>query len=95
MPRPRGPWTSRPVGTAAPPEPPGPVRVGWVFILLYTLAYAGAALLFLAPLLVSGAPGVAPLILDASAGSYGTLFTVAGACAICGAVAVLPIKGVR
>ena len=30
-----------------------PGRVGWGFILLYTLAYAGAALMLLAPLLVS------------------------------------------
>ena len=32
---------------------PGPERVGWGFIGLYTLAYTGTSLLFLAPLLVS------------------------------------------
>ncbi len=31
----------------------GPAAVGWTFISLYALAYAGGALLFLAPLLVS------------------------------------------
>ena len=37
-------------------------RVGWVFIVLYTLAYAGASLLFLAPLLVSLALRVNSLV---------------------------------
>ena len=32
---------------------PGPARVGWPFVSLYALSYAGGALLFLAPLLVS------------------------------------------
>ncbi len=41
------------------------------------------------------APAVAPAILSVSGGSYGVLFTVAGACALCGAAAILPIKGVR
>jgi MFS family permease len=41
------------------------------------------------------APGIAPAILDMSGGSYGVLFTVAGACAICGAVAILPIRAAR
>ncbi len=35
------------------PGPPAPHRVGWGFISLYTLAYVGTVLLFLAPLLVS------------------------------------------
>jgi len=41
------------------------------------------------------APGIAPTILNLSGGSYGILFTVAGACAICGAVAILPIRAAR
>ena len=41
------------------------------------------------------APAVAPLILAASAGSYAVLYTVAGACALLAAAAVLPIRGVR
>jgi MFS family permease len=41
------------------------------------------------------APAIAPGILDLGGGSYGVLFTVAGACAIAGAAAVLPIKAVR
>jgi MFS family permease len=41
------------------------------------------------------APGIAPAILHLSGGNYGILFTVAGACAIIGATAVLPITSVR
>lgn len=41
------------------------------------------------------APGIAPAILKAGDGSYGVLFTVAAGCAVAGAAAVLPIKGVR
>jgi MFS family permease len=41
------------------------------------------------------APAVAPAILDLGGGSYRVLFTVAGASAIAGAVAILPVKGVR
>jgi MFS family permease len=41
------------------------------------------------------APGIAPAILHLSGGSYGVLFTAAGACAIIGAAAVLPITSVR
>ena len=41
------------------------------------------------------APGIAPTILNLSGGSYGILFTVAGACAISGAVAILPIRAAR
>ena len=41
------------------------------------------------------APAVAPLVLSASGGSYAVLYTVAGACALLAAAAVLPIRGVR
>ncbi len=41
--------TVRPVPVLAP----DPERVGWRFISVYSLSYAGGALLFLAPLLVS------------------------------------------
>jgi MFS family permease len=41
------------------------------------------------------APGLAPAILDLSGGSYGVLFTVGGACALSGAVAILPIRAAR
>jgi MFS family permease len=41
------------------------------------------------------APGIAPAILALGNGNYGVLFTVAGGCALCGAAAILPIKGVR
>jgi MFS family permease len=43
----------------------------------------------------SVAPAIAPVILTIGAGSYGVLYAVAGACAIVGAVAILPVKGVR
>ncbi len=43
----------------------------------------------------SVAPAIAPVILAIGAGSYGVLYAVAGACAIVGAVAILPVKGVR
>src|SRR3954453_9832040 len=49
--------------------PPGPrtESVGWGFISLYALSYAGGALLFLAPLLVSLALKVNSLVgLDAA-----------------------------
>ncbi len=55
-----------PVEHRPPPQPtasarrPGPV--GWTFISLYTLSYAGGALLFLAPLLVSLALKVNTLV---------------------------------
>ena len=46
-----------PVEQPAPPEATAsvraPGRVGWRFVSLYALSYAGGALLFLAPLLVS------------------------------------------
>jgi MFS family permease len=41
------------------------------------------------------APAIAPAILAISSGSYGVLYAVAGVCAIIGAFAVLPVKGVR
>jgi MFS family permease len=41
------------------------------------------------------APGIAPAILAVGGGSYGVLYGVAGVCAIIGAVAILPVKGVR
>ena len=40
------------------------------------------------------APAIAPAILAVGGGSYGVLYTVAGLCAIIGAAAVLPIRGV-
>ena len=41
------------------------------------------------------APAIAPAILAVGGGSYGVLYTVAGLCAIIGAAAILPIRGVR
>jgi MFS family permease len=41
------------------------------------------------------APAVAPAILVIGSGSYGVLYAVAGVCAILGAAAILPVKGVR
>jgi MFS family permease len=41
------------------------------------------------------APASAPALLALGNGSYGFLYTVAGACALLGAAAVVPIKGVR
>jgi MFS family permease len=41
------------------------------------------------------APAIAPAILAIGGGSYGVLYAVAGVCAIIGAVAILPVKGVR
>ncbi len=41
------------------------------------------------------APAIAPVILAVGGGSYGVLYAVAGACAIVGAFAVLPVKRVR
>jgi len=41
------------------------------------------------------APGIAPAILAVGGGSYGVLYAVAGVCAILGAAAILPVKGVR
>jgi MFS family permease len=41
------------------------------------------------------APATAPAILAIGNGSYGVLYAVAGVCAITGAVAILPVRGVR
>jgi MFS family permease len=41
------------------------------------------------------APAIAPAILAVGGGSYGMLYAVAGFCAIIGAFAILPVKGVR
>jgi MFS family permease len=41
------------------------------------------------------APALAPAILAVGRGSYGVLYTVAGVCAVLGAVAILPVKRVR
>ena len=41
------------------------------------------------------APAVAPAILLIGGGSYGVLYAVAGICAIVGAFAILPVRGVR
>lgn len=41
------------------------------------------------------APALAPILLAAGHGSYAVLYAVAGACALAGAVAVAPIRGVR
>jgi MFS family permease len=41
------------------------------------------------------APAIAPVILAIGSGSYGVLYAVAGVCAIIGAFAILPVKGVR
>ena len=41
------------------------------------------------------APAIAPAILAVGGGNYGLLYAVAGVCAVLGAVAILPIRGVR
>ena len=41
------------------------------------------------------APAVAPALLAAGHGSYSVLYAVAGVCALAGAAAVVPIRGVR
>jgi MFS family permease len=43
----------------------------------------------------SVAPAIAPAVLSAGGGSYGVLYAVAGVCAVLGAVAILPVTGVR
>jgi MFS family permease len=43
----------------------------------------------------SVAPGIAPAVLALGGGSYGVLYAVAGVGAILGALAILPVKGVR
>ena len=41
------------------------------------------------------APAIAPVILVIGSGSYGVLYGVAGACALIGAIAIVPVKGAR
>ena len=41
------------------------------------------------------APAVAPAVLAVGGGSYSVLYTVAGACALAGALAIAPVRGVR
>ena len=43
----------------------------------------------------SVAPAIAPVILAMGGGSYGVLYAVAGACAVLGAGAIVPVKRVR
>ena len=43
----------------------------------------------------SVAPAVAPAILALGHGSYGALYAVAGACAVLGAGAIVPVRRVR
>jgi MFS family permease len=41
------------------------------------------------------APAIAPAILAVGGGSYVVLYAVAAVCAIAGAVAIVPVRGVR
>jgi MFS family permease len=41
------------------------------------------------------APAMAPLVLGIGGGSYQVLYAVAGACALVGAAAILPVRRVR
>ena len=41
------------------------------------------------------APAIAPAVLAIGGGSYGVLYAFAGVCAMLGAVAILPVRGVR
>ncbi len=41
------------------------------------------------------APAIAPVILAVGNGSYAVLYTVAGTCALIGAIAIVPVKGAR
>jgi MFS family permease len=41
------------------------------------------------------APGIAPAILAIGSGNYGLLYAVAGVCAVLGAAAILPMRGIR
>jgi MFS family permease len=43
----------------------------------------------------SVAPALAPAILAVGSGSYAVLYAVAGVCAIVGAAAIMPVRGVR
>ena len=56
-------WKYRTVSEGAlEPEPPAVHRVGWGFMLLYTLAFMSTSLLFIAPLLVTLALKVNSLV---------------------------------
>src|ERR1700712_948524 len=66
-------------GAAVQVPPPVVHRVGWGFISLYTLAYMGTILLFLAPLLVTLALKVNALVGTAAAPSSLALVTSIGA----------------
>ncbi len=72
-------------GAALEPEPPAVHRVGWGFISLYTLAYMGTSLLFLAPLLVTLALKVDSLV--GLGRAPGSLAVVAGTGALLAMVA--------
>jgi MFS family permease len=41
------------------------------------------------------APALAPAVLGLGGGSYALLYTIAGVCAVTGAIAILPVRGVR
>lgn len=41
------------------------------------------------------APAIAPTVLALGGGSYGVLYAVGGICAVLGAFAILPVRGVR
>jgi MFS family permease len=41
------------------------------------------------------APALAPAVLALAGGSYAVLYTIAGGCAVVGALAILPVRGVR
>ena len=41
------------------------------------------------------APAIAPTILALGGGNYGVLYAVGGVCAVLGAFAILPVRGVR
>jgi MFS family permease len=74
-----------------------------IFVLTASIVYGLAmfALAIASSLNIAGAlpfsvaPGTAPAILALGNGSYGVLFAVAGAWAVIGALAILPVKGVR
>ncbi len=65
---------------------PAARRVGWGFISLYTLAYMGTILLFLAPLLVTLALKVNSLVGTERAPNSLALVTSVGAFCRCSAI---------
>jgi MFS family permease len=74
-----------PATAAGKPETPPRSRVGWGFIALYTAAYMGACLLFLAPLLVTLALKVNSLVgIDRAPGSLSLVAGVGAAVSIFG-----------